>query len=285
MGKTRLCKQVAAELVDEFPDGAWLVDCESLLETHELLAGISNVFPFGSQSNSKDGLIESLQRRRLLVVLDCFENTVTNAPLVDELVESVPGLHVLLTSRILLGVPREHEYPLRPMAVSAKSGETADSMRLFAEAAGHAIDGFQITSKNKKLLREICASLEGVPLALVLAAGRLRHMGLAELIQQVNEQPVATLRRRTGGIERHANIESVVAGSFNLLPIAERQMLCKLAILVGSFTVTDGAAVCKISETALIAWLSDLRDHSLIHLIRDETTTQVHDCHTISKVK
>ena len=274
MGKTRLSKQVAAELRDEFPDGVWFVDCESLIGDEELIVGIAGSIPFASQSESCQSLKDALSRRRLLLVLDCFENSIAQGALLDELLTQAPGLHILLTSRILLGLPREHEYPLQPMSLTAKAGEPADGITLFAEAAGHAIDGFAVTAKNRKLLRELCTSLEGVPLAIVLAAGRLRHMGLSELIQQVREQPIATLRRRSGGIDRHANIESVVAGSFNLLPPAERHMLCKIGLFVGTFSLVDAHNVCAIPESEIIAWLSDLRDHSLVQIIRDDVRTR-----------
>ena len=274
MGKTRLSKQVAAELREEFPDGVWFVDCESLIGDQELITGIAGSIPFANQSESRQGLKDALSRRRLLLVLDCFENSIAQGALLDELLTYATGLHLLLTSRILLGLPREHEYPLQPMSLTAKAGETADGITLFAEAAGHAIDGFAVTVKNRKLLRELCASLEGVPLAIVLAAGRLRHMGLPELIQQVREQPIATLRRRSGGIDRHANIESVVAGSFNLLPTAERHMLCKIGLFVGTFSLADANFVCAVPETEIVAWLSDLRDHSLVQILRNDVQTR-----------
>ena len=274
MGKTRLSKQVAAELREEFPDGVWFVDCESLVGTQELVNGVAGSIPFANHAESKQGLKDALARRRLLVVLDCFENSVAQGALIEELLAHAIGLHVLLTSRIVLGLPREHEYPLPPMSLSARAGENADGINLFAEAAGHAVDGFMVTAKNRKLLKELCASLEGVPLAIVLAAGRLRHMGLMELMEQVRMQPIATLRRRAGGIDRHSNIESVVAGSFNLLPPAERQMLCKIGIFVGSFSVADASFVCDLSEAELIAWLSDLRDHSLVQILRDDYKTR-----------
>ena len=274
MGKTRLSRQVAAELLHEFPEGIWFVDCESLIGEQELVAGIAAEVPFCSGAESKQSLKDCLARSRMLLVLDCFENSVSQGALADELLHSATNLYILVTSRIVLGLPREFEYQLPPMATAAKAGETADSVSLFAEAAGHAIDGFSVTAKNHKLLRELCGSLEGVPLAIVLAAGRLRHMGLAELIQQVQDQPVATLRRRTGGIERHSNIESVVAGSFNLLPPAEKSVLSKLGLFVGAFTIADAAFVCDQSEKELIARLSDLRDHSLVQIQRDEIRTR-----------
>ena len=274
MGKTRLSKQVAAELLGEFPDGVWFVDCEALITDQELTAGIAAALPFATGADSLKAVQDSLVRRRTLIVLDCFENSIALGGLVESLLQSAPNLHVLLTSRIVLGLPREHEYPLPPMSTTDKGGASADSITLFAEAASHAISDFEVTAKNRKLLRELCGSLEGVPLAIVLAAGRLRHMSLAELLEQVRTQPIAILRRRTGGIDRHSNIEAVVDASFSLLPRAERQMLCKLGLFYGSFTLADASAVCGISEAEQILWISDLRDHSLVHILRDEARTR-----------
>ncbi len=274
MGKTRLSKQVAAELLDDFPDGVWLVDCEALVEPQELGSGLASALPFASSGESREGLKESLSRRRTLIVLDCFEHSLSCGPMIEDLLQGAPDVYLLITSRILLGLPREHEYQLPPMGLSGKGREVPDSLTLFAEAAGHALDGFEITAKNRKQLRELCGSLEGVPLALVLAAGRLRHLGLTELIDQVREQPVATLRRRTGGIDRHANIESVVAGSFRLLPPDDRQMLYKVGLFAGSFTIADAISVCNLSQQEVVARLSELRDHSLVQISRGEDSTR-----------
>ena len=274
MGKTRLAKQVGAELEGDFPDGVWLIDCEALTGASELIGGIANCIPFCGGGDSIQRVKEAIARRRLLLILDCFEHSVSQGALISELVDAAPGLYVLLTSRILLGIPREFEYPLPPMSLSGKGGESSESIRLFAEAASHAIDGFTVSTKNRKQLRDLCESLEGVPLAIVLAAGRLRHMGLLDLIDQVQSQPIETLRRRSGGIDRHSNIESVVAASFALLPERERHMLCRFALFSGSFTLADAGVVCGSGEKELLAWISDLRDHSLIHLQRTEERTR-----------
>jgi hypothetical protein len=99
-------------------------------------------------------------------------------------------------------------------------------------------------------------------------------MSLVELSEQVRDQPIATLRRRTGGIERHSNIESVVAASFTLLPAKEREMLCVLGIFVGSFSILDAAFVFQMSEPELLARLSDLRDHSLVQIQQGDARTR-----------
>ena len=267
MGKTRLAKQVASEVVDDFPDGVWMVECDTLSGRHQLIGAIASALGLStSLSSAEEDLVTALKSKRLLLYLDCFEGLVEHADLVDKLLKHSADSQILLSSRILLGIPREFEYRLSPMTTAKKRGQTSDSVSLFIEAAGHATNTFVSTAKNQALLRELCDALEGVPLALVLAAGRLRHLTLVELLEQVRENPIEVLKRRGGPKDRHADLYRVVATSFLLLDDADRELLAKLSLFVGSFDIEDAADVCNLTKSTLLNRMPTLRDHSLIQV-------------------
>lgn len=267
MGKTRLAKQVASEVVDDFPDGVWMVECDTLSGRHQLVGAIASALGLStSLSAAEEDLVAALKSKRLLLYLDCFEGLVEHADLLDRLLKHSADSQILLTSRIFLGIPREFEYRLSPMSTAKKRGQSSDSVSLFIEAAGHATNTFVSTAKNQALLRELCNALEGVPLALVLAAGRLRHLNLVELLEQVRENPIEVLKRRGGPKDRHADLYRVVATSFLLLEDADRELLGKLSLFVGSFDIEDAADVCNLTKSALLNRMSTLRDHSLVQV-------------------
>ena len=268
MGKTRLGKQVAAELIDDFPDGVWMVECDAIEGREQLVGSIAEAIGLSNSSSSIESeLIEHLSTRKLLLLLDCFEKHVSLADFIDSVLKRSPDCQVLVTSRILLGLSREFEYRLNPMTWRKKAGEPmSDSISLFTEAASHAVNEFQVTAKSKALIQELCQLLEGVPLALVLAAGRLRHLSLVELVEQIRLHPLEVLKRRGGPKDRQADLYRVVATSFLLLGQRECGLLDKLSLFVGSFNVEDAAKVIGWSKIEILHGLSTLRDHSLVQV-------------------
>lgn len=267
MGKTRLAKQVASELVPEYRDGVWLVECDTLSGREELLASIAAALELPAEAgHSEKALADAVEGREMLLVLDCFEAQVRHAPLVDALLRRVPKTQMLVTSRIVLGLEREHEYRLAPMSLAGKRGKLADSLALFAEAAGHSKDGFKLTPKNRAAVRSLCERLEGVPLAIVLAAGRLRHQSLDEVRERLESRLLDTLRRPRRGNDRHATIQDVIDDSFVLLESESRDLLRLLGVFAGTFTVQDAAYVCALDVFDADDGLERLRDHSLVQV-------------------
>lgn len=265
MGKTRLGKQVAAEVLDDFPDGVWMVECDSLDTREELLSGIAAVL--GAQTSGsglEESLAQKLADKKLLLFLDCFERVVEHAEILELLLKQCPNCQLLVTSRIVLGLPREFEYRLQPMVLKKRGIQPSDAVSLFAEAASHVLNSFEVTARNRPTVVELCELLEGVPLALVLAAGRLRHLSLAELLEQVKLNPLDVLRRRGSPKDKQADLYRVVASSFLLLDSRESGLLDRLSVFVGGFFADDAAEVCGWSKTALLNGLSTLRDHSLV---------------------
>ncbi|MDR3690740.1 MAG: CHAT domain-containing protein [Fimbriimonas sp.] len=270
MGKTRLAKKVALGGLKDYPDGVWMVECDRLENSLDLIAAIGEAVgaPIaGMDSDDAEAALASLLGpKRILLYLDCFEHLIRSADTVDRLVKKAPNIQVLVTSRIVLGLEQEFEYRLSPMKLGKKATQQCDSMELFAEAAGHSVNEFSIDAKNRAHVFELCSELEGVPLALVLAAGRLKHIGLGDLLEQVRTRPLEVLKRKGGPKDRHANIQRVVADSWRLLGDDERSLLEKLSLFVGSFSSQDAAEVCGMSRVDLLDGLSVLRDHSIVQL-------------------
>jgi predicted ATPase len=267
MGKTRLAKQVASEVVDDFPDGVWMVECDTLSGRDQLVGAIVSTLGIStSHSTAEKDLVEALKSKRLLLYLDCFEGLVECGDLLDSILKHSSESQILITSRIILGIPREFEYRLSPMALKKTRGDISDGVSLFIEAASHSTNSFVTTGKNRALIRELCDELEGVPLAVILAAGRLRHLSLSELLEQVRENPLNVLMRRGGPKDRQADLYRVVSTSFMLLDERERDLLDILSLFVGSFEMEDATEVCGYRKADLLARMSTLRDHSLVQV-------------------
>ena len=181
VGKTRLALQVAADTVTRFPDGAWFVDLGPVLDAGFVAATVSTALtvPERRQGTLEDSIVTALQSKHLLVVLDNCEQVVDAvADLVDTLVESCPEVSVLATSREALGVVGEATYEVRPLVTPGADADGAedglhdnDAIRLFVERARAAKRGFVLSGDEVSVVAEICRRLDGIPLAIELAAG------------------------------------------------------------------------------------------------------------------
>ena len=296
LGKSTLARHCARFLAPDFEGGVRWVELDGLNGRDEIAAALCAALDISSGDRAPaDALAAPPTPRagalRRLVVLDCFERHLAHAPLVEQALRGRAGVSCLVTSRALLGLPREHEYALPPMTTTEAPAETPaprraapaetweESALLFAEAATHAAPDFALTPQNRPLVEALCRRLEGVPLSLVLAAGRLRYLSLSDLAAQVEAAPLRVLRRRNVGdpaFDRHAALQEVIAGSFALLPPAERNVMAQLGVFVGGFGLNDALAVCQPPDGGdVLDSLSHLRDHSLVQvLVREGDTTR-----------
>lgn len=263
-GKTRLAKQVAANLLNDFDGNVFFVECDSLISEQELLAAIALELGIEGETTSLiEAIKEAAQGKRMLLVLDCFEKLLGAGSALDTVLRSSRSLRCLVTSRAVLGLPREFEYPLGPMGRSKHGNAPSDGELLFAEAASHIVGGFRLTRANRPIVREIVDLAEGIPLAIVLAAGRLRHLSLGEIAGQLRQSRFELLRRRPVGEDRHANLASVIEGSIELLPREQAELAARLSVFAGGFFVSDAVSVLGDS-IELLEGISLLRDFSLL---------------------
>ena len=268
MGKTRLSKQVALDVLPHFPDGVWMVECDSLESESDLIGAIGT--SLGTPASGRDPIdtiCQNIADRKTLLYLDCFETLVPLANCLERLIRGTSNLTLLVSSRIVLSVASEFEYSLDPMVVAKKPSQITDSVALFVEAAGHSITDFKVDAKNRAVVRDLCEVLEGVPLALILAAGRLRHLSLEEILTQVQAHPLDILKRKGSVKDRHANMQRVVDDSFRLLQDEEKDFIDRLSIFIGVFTAADAAEVLGDSIASM------LKDNSLVQIQRKEGRT------------
>jgi predicted ATPase len=181
-GKTRLALQAAADLLEEFEDGVFFVALATLTDPTLVASTVAQAFDVRESGDQPliEGVKDYLKDKRLLLVLDNFEQVLTAAPLAGELL-SAPSLKVLATSRIPLGVYGEHEYAVPPLAVpdperlpGLEALSHYEAVRLFIERARAAKADFAVTNENSPAVAEICARLDGLPLAIELAAARIK---------------------------------------------------------------------------------------------------------------
>jgi predicted ATPase/predicted Ser/Thr protein kinase len=257
-GKTRLALQVATELADDFEGGAFFVNLAPLTDPKLVAAAVAQVQ--GVRETGERSLVTAVcrhlrDRGPTLLLMDNFEQVADAAPLVQELLDACPALKVFVTSRIVLHMYGEQEFPVPPLplpdarAASSLAGlmECA-SIALFVQRAVAVKPGFTLTPKNANTVVEICRRLDGLPLAIELAAARVKILPPAELLARIENR----LELLTGGArdlpERHQTLRRTIEWSYSLLTPAEQKLFRRLSVFTGGFTLEAAEAVCNASE-------------------------------------
>ena len=251
VGKTRLMMEAARRLAPGFADGVRFVDLASVSSADLVAAAVAAGLGLStSASRLLTDLQSYLRARRLLLALDNFEQVIDAAPLLAELLGAVPGVVVLVTSRVVLRLRGEHEFPVPPLPVPpAGVGPDPEELRrypsvsLFIERAHAAAPGFELTSENAEAVAEICRRLDGLPLAIELAAARVRLLPPQTLLPRLGEQ----LRLLTSGArdlpERQRTLRNTLDWSYGLLSVSEQALFARLAVFAGPFSLPAAEAV------------------------------------------
>ncbi|MBC8123683.1 MAG: tetratricopeptide repeat protein [Gemmatimonadaceae bacterium] len=275
-GKTRLAIEVAGALAEEFTDGIYFVPLAPLREAALVVFDIAGVL--GVRESTAQSLLASLKSylrdKHLLLVLDNCEQVQQMAPLVGELLAAAPLLKILTSSRSALKVYGEHEYPVPPLALPdlkhlpvVEQLETCTAIALFVERATAVRPDFRLSASNAKTVAEICTRLDGLPLALELAAARMKLLSAQALLNR--------LQRRfdvlTGGAKdlphRQQTLRSAIDWSYELLDAGEKQLFARLGIFAGGGTLEAAAAVCGVAGDPtgeVLEGLASLMDKSLL---------------------
>jgi non-specific serine/threonine protein kinase len=241
VGKTRLALHVAAEVAGEFGDGARFIDLSAVRDPELALPaiarelGLSDMGPLPVYRQ----LVDHLRHRHLLLVLDNLEQVVDSAPLFADLLADCQQITILATSRIVLRLSGEHDVPVDPLPAP-------EAVQLFVARARAASPGFVLNAANAATLSAICARLDGLPLAIELAAARVPALPPQALMARLDH----TLPLLTGGArdrpDRLRMMRAAMAWSFDLLGPIEQTLLPRLAIFVGGFELRYAQAVCKL---------------------------------------
>ncbi|HEV2239021.1 MAG TPA: tetratricopeptide repeat protein [Ktedonobacterales bacterium] len=279
IGKTRLSIQVAAELLDAFPDGVWFVRLSRLSDPALVVPTIAQVFNLKESAGQPiaEVLRDHVRAKRLLLVLDNFEQVVGAASEVAELLQASAGLRVLVSSRTPLHLRGERVYPVPPLPLATPDRlppleqiTQYAAVALFLERAQAVKPSFAITAANAPAIAEICARLDGLPLAIELAAARVRLLPPEALLARLATQPQLLSGGPRDMEARQQTMRATIAWSEDLLAPQERTLFRRLAVFVGGCTLEAAETVCLAPEGAeplpldVLDGLSSLVDHSLV---------------------
>ena len=278
-GKTRLAIQTAAELVPEYPDGVWLVELAPLTDTDRIYDNVLSALRIEAKAaeDPADTLHRFLVDKELLLILDNCEHLVTAAArLAETALAAGSGITILATSREMLGVPGEYTLPVPSLAApdSLESELRAallryPAVRLFSERGELAKRGWRLTSENAAAVVQICQRLDGMPLAIELAAARLRMMPAEQIASRLDDR----FRLLTGGsrtaLPRQQTLEAAIDWSHELLSDEEKTLFARLAVFMGGFTLDAAEAVCGVDPLdgyEVLEHLGHLVDKSLVQV-------------------
>jgi predicted ATPase len=253
-GKTRLALQVAADALDQFPDGVWWVPLAAVSDPDVLLPTISAALGVRESPGEELGatLAAHLATRKTLLLLDNVEQVIAAAPLLQRLLEPAPGLVLLVTSREPLRLRAEREFPVAPLplpraapAITVDEAMQSPAVLLFVSRAQEVKPGFALQDGNVADVVAICRRLDGLPLAIELAAARVRLLPPAALLARLDR----SLAILTGGArdlpQRQQTLRATIAWSYDLLDPAERALFARFAVFAGGFTLDTAEVVCS----------------------------------------
>jgi predicted ATPase/class 3 adenylate cyclase len=277
VGKTRLALQVAADILEWFPDGAFFVELAPLTDPALLTSTVASVLGVREEGGRPvvEVLTAFLRDRQLLLALDNFEHLLPAAPVVSDLLRTCPGVKILATSRAPLHLRGEREYPVPALALPDPSRPEPvtqliqyQAIRLFVERAQAAKPAFALTDENAAAVAEICRRLDGLPLALELAAARVKLLPPQALLERLDER----LKLLTGGARdapaRQRTLRDAIAWSHDLLSPHDQTLFRRLAVFAGGCTLEAVEAVGNADgELDTLEGMASLIDESLLRQI------------------
>jgi predicted ATPase/class 3 adenylate cyclase len=274
-GKTRLALRVAEDVLTDFADGAFFVDLSAVTDPALVPSAIAQALGVAEIADRPilDAVTEHLREREVLLILDNFEQVVEAAPVVEDLLSAASRLKVVVTSRVVLSARGEHEYPVPPLEPPSTEVlpdlaalEGVEAVQLFTERARAASPAFRLTEENAPAVAEITARLDGLPLAIELAATRTKVLSPEQMLPRLDRRlAVLTSGARTLP-ERQRTLRGAIAWSYDYLEPAEQRLFTRLSTFTGGWTLDAAEAVCVPEELGidLLDGLSSLVDKSLV---------------------
>lgn len=290
-GKTRLALKIAEEVIEEYPDGVWRVELAPLSDAGQVGPATATTLGLREEPGKSllESIIEHLRPKNVLLILDNCEHLLgACGDLADALLKACPELRVLATSREGLGIVGETTWrvpslslppPVRDQIEAIEPelmhqiGES-EAVRLFVERAGVAKHGFDLTDSNASAIARICSRLDGIPLAIELAAARVKVLSVEQIHGKLGDR----FRLLTGGsrtsLERHQTLRAAIEWSYGLLSEEEKYVLCALSVFTGGRTLESATAVCghDFDEFQMLDHLTRLIDKSLV-VVEEESAS------------
>ena len=295
-GKTRLAQHVARELVDTFAQGVWFISFTGVSDPDLVPLTIAQGLNIKSASDQKplQSIITYLSQRQMLLVLDNFEHVGAASGTIEDLLAAVPGLKVLITSRIVLQLPGEHELSVPPLdlpdlALAPRMSTTEitgySAIQLFVERAQAVLPDFVLTNENAAVIAQICANVDGLPLALELAAARIKMLPPATLLERLSQARLPLLahvgRLTSRQIsDRHKTLSDTIKWSYDLLNTDEQTWFRRLGVFIGGWALEGSETMMReitASEntSATTFWPLDL----LTQLVNNSLLVRVDNVH------
>ena len=280
-GKTRLSLEVAYGLLEHFKDGVFFVQLGDIADANQVIPRIAQQLEVRSAGSQPlfQNLKDYLRDKNILLLLDNFEQLIPAAPVVADLLSAAPLLKVLITSRIRLNLRGEHELPILPLDTPDVSGTASlenlaqnESVKLFVERAQAVQSSFTLTEKNASAAAQICQRLDGLPLAIELAAARVKMLPPQAILARLTDR----LKLLTGGAQdlpaRQQTLRNTLDWSYSLLDTHEKMLYAHLAVFVGGFMLEDAEAVCRSENTLdILEGIALLVNNSLLR--QEETAS------------
>jgi predicted ATPase/class 3 adenylate cyclase len=287
VGKTRIGLRLARTLLDRFEDGTWIVECGSLSDPSFLLPAVVSAvgLPDPAGRSLLSTIVDQLKGKRLLLVLDDCDPVLTAAAeLAEGVVRSCPSVRIVVTSREALGVPGEAILPIASLA-TPDNGPTAttdelrsiDACRLFIDRAQSVQPSFEVTDQNARSVAQLCRRLDGIPLAIELAAARVRALPVEQVAARLDDR----FRLLTGGsrtsVARHQTLRATIDWSYDLLTEPERAVLRRLSVFAAGASLEAAESVCAgdpVDALDVLDLLGRLVEKSLV--FTDPTSSEAH---------
>ncbi|GAA3081642.1 BTAD domain-containing putative transcriptional regulator [Kribbella aluminosa] len=302
-GKTRLATETGRSLVDQPGDGIWFVELAPLGDAADVAPTVLSTLGASEYVDvtqarfapqhiptsraATQRLVEVIGDRRILLVFDNCEHLVQEvAGLVDSLLASCPRLRVLTTSREPLSIPGEHLHPVGPLDLPPEDAATDEypSMQLFVDRARAVRPDFQLTEANREAVAEICRRLDGMPLAIELAAARLRALNPPQIVDRLADRfRLLTSGSRTA-LPRHQTLRAVVEWSWDLLDPDEQAVARRLSLFSGGATLDAAEQICSdqhLPAESVLGVLASLVDKSLVEAAADERSVRYRMLETV----
>src|SRR6266567_1822600 len=258
VGKTRLAGRIAADLSRGFRGGGWLVELAEVLDPALVSNAVMAALDLRDQAASEPTalLLSYLRDKELLLVVDNCEHLLgAAAQLVTEVIRAAPGVRVIATSREPLSVPGEHVVPVPPLELPASDPAELlarlrqnEAVMLFTERAAAASGKFELTAANQTAVVDLCRRLDGLPLAIELAAVRMRVLAVEQILDRLTDRFGLLTGGSRAALPRHQTLRTTIEWSHDLLADGERAVLRRSCVFAGRFTLEDVESVCTPGE-------------------------------------
>ncbi|HAY33228.1 MAG TPA: tetratricopeptide repeat protein [Ignavibacteria bacterium] len=295
-GKTRLSLQTGADLIDNFENGVWFVEIASLQDPQLLPQTIAQTLGLKEQSGKKteDAIADFLKDKKILIIIDNCEHLIdASANIALMMLRKSPGLKIIATSREALHCEGEQTYKVQSLSHHKPGGSITpeilsqyEAVRLFIERATAVNPSFRVNNENAPALAQICFQLDGIPLAIELAAVRIKVLSLNSICERLDDR----FKLLTGGnrtsLPRQQTLKALIDWSYDLLSEKEKLLLQRLSVFNGGWTMDASEKICSdeiIDEYEILDLLSNLADKSLIKIIESENNIRYTMLETIKK--